>query len=382
MPLSYDCERIFGTIEWAHATLRVFNVGSGYAMDQVMKERVELCGAKGRPGLFARYLRGDCVPRPRTQVDLEEHSSSSFYLGLPIWDVLRVGFDGYSTREGQEAVEQAVLDVERWFEPRLTRYAGPGLVITNPQFTPPYGLRLCAHGSNYALTVLLNAALWFAEWSESETKELEGVPGVRPRRVSHATDPLRMGQRAFQCMVLSFAAGEFPVTAPLVAARVRQRILDRLIFHDKVLDTAAIDLNAAMDAGRQVLREAQAHSRARFKQRAWLQSWLKSGDSRVADMTPTIVEPAIAEASRQRRPVVLRLQAPAIGRHGHQHELGSKARDTLLRALHGYVVAEAAEDAADTAAHSPMDASGARYNIDRSSEDGSTITSTLTPRLM
>ena len=59
MPHSFSCERILATVDWAHAELREQGRFSGYAMDSLLA-----CVDKetSRPGLFARYLRGENSP--------------------------------------------------------------------------------------------------------------------------------------------------------------------------------------------------------------------------------------------------------------------------------------------------------------------------------
>jgi hypothetical protein len=340
--LRFDAETILGTIDWAHLTLRDYGVPSGYAMDAIMAKRV--ARFRGNPdrgrGHFARYLRGESSPSLQTVFDLDfEYSPTMGRIQLPMYEILRVGMQGYRGG-GRDRCDEALLEVERRFQRRLTRYEDRGMVMTQPELNSRFGLDLCTYGSSHALTVLLVAAMQFQLWAErsDDSNDYERVAFARKGPTSRKCDPLLMGQRAFQCLILAIAAGEFPVTCALVVVRVRQRILDQLAFDGAVLDTAAIGIEDAVHVGRQALEQADAAGRTRSKQRAWLRAWL--GDRANADclrMTPPITTAAQAAESRARAPLELQLEAPALGRHSHRHQLGRKAKEILASALEDYI---------------------------------------------
>lgn len=339
--MRYDCEGILATIDWAHATLKDFCAKSGYAMDKIMAGSLQRF--RGNPqlsrGHFARYLRGENCPSWLTANDLQMSSDLPMArLLLPLYDILRIGMVDYREYEGEQNVQNALLDVERRFQRRLTRYEEHGATLFNPRATPRYGLDICAYGSSHALAVLLGASMEFQVLYEGEIAD-ELSAASRSKRISHQNDPLLMGQRAFQCLVLAIAAGEFPVTSALVVARVRQRVLDQLCFRDNVLDTGAINLTNAIRIGQEALRQASAEGRTPSQQRARLRVWLNDRTNPdLLQITPPIATPEQAAASRARKPTLLQLDAPVLGRHSHRHQLGKKARALLASALDGYVV--------------------------------------------
>lgn len=335
MALRYDCEGVLSTIEWAHSLLETRQQASGYAMDKVIARIVQLTRSKpdSAQGLFARYLRGDNVPRWETQADLIGDDAQAHYPSLPLWGVLRIGLTGYSSPDGAESVRNLLDDLQGRFERRITRYEGPGLTVVAVPPSKAFALDLCAYGSCHATAVLLAMAMDVQSLEDDAAAEALGK-----HRAYSAVSPLLVGQRAFQCLMLAFAADEFPVTAPLVAARVRQQVLDGLNADGEVLDTAAVDVPDAVAIAREALDEARHFSPSRYKQRAYLRDWLKSSDERVARITPTVTTPEVALASRQERPVPLVLRSPTGTRRRHASTLGKRAKAKLLSAMDGYVV--------------------------------------------
>lgn len=330
MALSYDCERILGTIEWAHQGLWQHGRGNGRAMDVLMgKLRSERASsAPERASRYARYLRGDNVPRADAVFGLLGDDLRVNYWQLPLFDLLRVGVDGYGTRDGRNSVEFALDDLQRRFVRRITSYEGPGLTQVSVQPSRKIVLELCAYGSCHATAVLLAWAIDLQQQrDEFETRPDDfGAPPF---------NPLYVGQRAFQCLIFAFAQGEFPVTGPLVAARVRQQVLDHLKADGQVLDTASIDVDAAVATAREVLDPAREGRANPFQQRAALRAWLKSQSLALEGVTPQITSPALAEAARQARPVALHLQA--VDERGRPRLFGKRAQATLLEAMVGYV---------------------------------------------
>jgi hypothetical protein len=334
MALRYDCEGVLSTIEWAHTQLASWGEASGYAMDKVMARRVQLSRSKpdSAQGLFARYLRGDNVPRGETQGDLLGHDLHAHYPSLPLWGVLRVGLAGYASPPGADRVRSLLDELQGRFERRITRFEGPGLTYVALVPSKAISLDLAAYGSCHATAVLLAMAMDVQDIHDSEAQQRwEGEPAYR------GVSALLLGQRAFQCLMLAFAADECPVTAPLVAARVRQQVLDGLNADGKVLDTAAVDVDAAIEVAREAIEQSRAVSRSRYKQRAWLRNWLQSADERVALITPAITTAEAALASRQARPVLLTLRLSSGTRRRHVSVLGKRAKEKLMSEMRGYV---------------------------------------------
>lgn len=350
--MRFDTETILGTIDWAHATMQQYGAPSGYVMDAIMAKQV--ARFRGNPDLgrghFARYLRGESAPSGYTVFDLDcGDSLATTRIRLPLYDILRVGMDGYRGGQHDRCVQDALLEVERRFQRRLTRYADGDGWMTSPDPNSRYGLDICTYSSSYALTVLLTTAMELQIWADPNDDERLGPVRRRPLKMY---DPLVMGQRAFQCLVLAIAAGEFPVTYALVIVRVRQRILDQLVSCSSVLDTAAVSIEDAIHVGRQALQAARAAGRTRTKQRAWLRAWLNDRDNADSPrMTPAIASPAQAAESRAGHPVRLQLEAPSLGRHGHRHQLGRKAKALLARELDGYVVSDPPQAEEDLASN-------------------------------
>lgn len=340
MASKLTCERILATIDWADQVLRDYGVQSGYGMDGVLRmgrygwsrrtraPRGSQAKAPIAPGRFARYLRGDCVPSRDVieQLDAGDGLAHARFFH-PLYRVLQVGRDGYQEWEGQSSVEEVVDELDRRLPFRLTRYVDHGYTYEHKPMTRRRLLDLTACGDGYAVAALLMAVL-----------QADGE------------EALLAGQCAFQCMVLAFARGEFPSTWPLVAARIRQQVLDRVVFDGKALDTTSIDLVAAVSTARQHAElndSADVNTRA-SEDRQRLRAWLKSSSAHVAAITPPIVPIVQANRVPLRQRVPLKLQAPPRGRFNHVRDFGSSARPVLLRDLHDYVAhVDAASPLAD-----------------------------------
>lgn len=353
MAWSYDVERILATIEWAHATLLEHGREGASAMDRVLaKCQSSKSGRKPEKwSRFARYLRGDNVPRGDTVCDLIRDDLRVNYATLPVFNVLRVGMDGYGTDGGNHQVEVALDDLQGRFQRRITRYEGPGLVVVSAPPTRKGGFELAAYASSHAVAVLL---AWAMEL-QTERQHFDAAPNEYS---SPPYNALHMGQRAFQCLMLAFAQGEFPVTAPLMAARVRQKVLDRLCVDGQVLDTAAVDVDAAVKAARDALDLARAGRANAFQQRAFLRAWLKSNDPAVAQLTPQVAAPEQAHAARQARPVALHLRAADA--KGRARALGKRAHTTFSKGMAEYVTSVGSA----WKAGAPQDESGAHGRSD------------------
>lgn len=326
MAAKLTVERILATVEWAHAVLFEHNRTSGYKVDELLTPRRRARKSEVQTdvpptGQFARYLGGSCVPSREVIEQLDTRGGlAPARFAHPIYAVLRTGVARYSDNRGHFDIEDALFEVERFLSLKLTRVRDLGWAYERMPPTPRRALDLAVHGNGYALAALLAQAM---ELQESEV------------------DPLPTAQRAFQCMVLAFARGEFATTWPTMAVRVRQQVLDALQFDGQVLDTASLDVRAAVDACKNALQRvpqggAQLTPSA---QRQWVRSWLSQPDDRtVALMTPKRVAKDEALAARDRCPVILKMESLPLGRHGHIRDFGKRARAHLLAAMHGYVV--------------------------------------------
>lgn len=349
MALSRDPEGVLSTIEWAHALLEQHKKASGYQMDALMRQKVQLSVSRKPSGLFARYLRGDNVPRLTTQADLMDLDRSC-YLSLPLWEILRVGLEGHAFRAGYQRVWAAMDDLQGRFQRRVTRYDGPGQLVVLPEPTRQFAIEVCSYASSHAATVLLVRAMEMQPGKEDHSET------ARKTKANSPWNALHMGQHAFRCLILAFASGEFPVTAPLTMARVRQRVLDGLCVNGHALDTASVPVEPAVEAARDVLAQARAKSSKSFRQRAYLRSWLKSSDDSLCALTPQITTLAEARDSRVNAPARLKLRSP-VSRKGHKRELGIRARTLLLDQLGQYV----AESIAVDEIIKPQDGTGGRF---------------------
>lgn len=336
MPSLLTCERVLATVEWADAALREHKVESGYAMDAVLrgdaqterrrKNRKDDSGPSESPppSKFARYQRGDSVPSWQVIEQLFRGGDAAGRFSHPLFDVLKVGLAGYQSADGDEIVLQALWDAERRIDQRLSRYIDAGIRFERLAMTRRRLRDLASCGDSYALTALLCGAM------ELHHQEL---------------DPLLAAQRAFQCMVLMFARGEFGTTWPLLAARVRQQVLDRLEFEGRALDTASVDMAAAIDCARRViaLKEFAEPSVRASRRRQLLRHWLDSADQDVTAITPRIVSSQVARNARANRPVVLQMLSTPRGRFGHVRDYGKSAKAVLRAALGDYVKDSTAE---------------------------------------
>lgn len=232
----------------------------------------------------------------------------------PLYTVLRVGSAGRDSWQFRDLLEGALGDTERRLAVRLSRYVDLGWTFERRPMTPRMMLTLAASGTSYALTALLCGAMERAEYGE---------------------DPRPAIERALQCLVLAVSRGEFRLTWPVIAARVRQQVLDTITLDGRVADTAPINLTAAVVEARAVLKEA-SNARCTPKQctqrvRAWL-----SG-SEAAMLKPRFVHPDEALASRRRHPVALKMLPIPRGQFAHVRDYGRRAREVLARALADYV---------------------------------------------
>lgn len=326
MASKLTCERILATVDWAHAVLYEHELATGYQVDELLTTGRRAGAPRVKteappPGKFARYLRGSCVPSREVIEQLDTRGGlAPARFGHPIYEVLRTGVSRYSKYPESFDVEYALHEVERWLPNKLTRIVDLGWAYERKPPTPRRALDLAVHGNSYALAALL-----------AQTMELHSLE----------EDPLSTAQRAFQCMVLTFARGEFASTWPMMAVRIRQQVLDAVHFEGLALDTASVDLRAAVEACRKAIPLGPWDGVALrpSQQRQWLRAWLsQQDDPTVALMTPKRVTVEEALAARAQRPVALRMESGPLGRHGHVRDFGGRAQAELAAALRGYVV--------------------------------------------
>lgn len=322
MPAVYSCERILAGVDWAHAELRAMNKTSGYAMDELLKDYQK---GDPRPGKFARYLRGENMPNEMVLMELmsAHGSDASERMQLPLYDVLA---RGHQALLECDADVEVLFKIERRLDFRLTRYWSDN-GIESVEITPARALTLATYANSYALAALLI-------WAPSR-QALDTDGGAVDSKAC-----LRIGQRAFQCLILAMASGEFPQTGPVLAARIRQRVLDPLEWQGHRLDTASIDVMAAVEVGRRLLEQARSQT-TRSKQRGALRKLLTQGDAADLEIiTPKIVPAERAAAMRQKHPVELAFGQLPIGKANLVVGYGASARRELQSSLGDYVCYE------------------------------------------
>jgi hypothetical protein len=321
MATPLDCERVLATIDWSNIVLIEHELDSGYAVDEKLRVLAAKRGV-GRarvespsPGKFARYQRGDCAPN-RTVLDLLDTRSGwaggRFY--HPLYSFMRVGWEGFSDPKARRDLAREEVRIERWLDIRLSRFVDMGQTSEWRLMTRPLMRALAANGTGYALAALLHGALRAEDMGEN---------------------PKAAVQHAVECMVLAFARGEFQVTWPLVAARLRQQLLDRFEADGRVADTASLDLRAAVRAAREWLENLDLEGKMRPTDgcRAFYE-WRKSESGRLLDIAFVPVEEA--EAARIRHPVRVALEPVPRGQFEHVRDLGQRARKIVRTALGEY----------------------------------------------
>lgn len=325
MAYRLDCERVLATVDWADSVLLETGLQSGYAVDGLLAGRRPGHAGQGAPkdtsrpppGKFARYQRGDCVPSVSILERLD--TASGLAVGRfqhPLYTVLRVGWEDHETWQARDLLDSALADTERWLAMRLSRFVDLGWTFERRPMTTRLMHALAMTGTGHALTALL--------WGAME-------------RADHGEDPRPAIERALQCMALAFGRGEFPLTWPLVAARVRQRVLDAIAVDGCVADTAAVDLSAAVNSARALFAVTPgARLPTAAQRRRCLQEWL-SGSPEAVALKPRYVPPDQAAASRRTRPVALHMMPVARGQFGHVRDFGRRAREVLAGAFGDYV---------------------------------------------
>lgn len=325
MSYRLDCERILATVDWADSVLLETGLQSGYAVDAFLAGRSPRRTGQGAPkgasrpppGKFARYQRGDCVPSVSVVERLD--TASGLAVGRfqhPLYTVLRVGWENHESWQARDLLESALGDTERWLALRLSRFVDLGWTFERRPMTTRLMHSLAMTGTGHALTALL--------WGAME-------------RADHGEDPRPAIERALQCMVLAFARGEFPLTWPLVAARVRQQVLDAIAVDGRVADTASIDLSAAVSSARAVIAVVPGQRLATAaERRRRVQQWLSSAPEATA-LSPQFVPPDEAALSRRANPVGLQMLPVPRGQFGHVRDFGRRARAVLVDALADYV---------------------------------------------
>ena len=319
MPYAYSCERILATVDWAHAELREQKKASGYAMDAMLKS---LQIGTSRAGKFARYLRGENTPSEYLLREMSPNYGSEAIERWhhPLYDVLQRGPAGLV----YDPEPQWLFDIERRLDVRLTRHWS-AMVIESVPITPARALTLAAYANSYALAALLTWALSSQFFDQTEA----------PGSDAH----LRIGQRAFQCLILSMASGEFPQTGPVLTARIRQRVMDQLQWKDYRLDTASVDVPAAVIVGRRWLARTRECTTP-GKQRSALRALLNRGNTEeLAAITPKIVPAAQAAEAHRQHPIRLAFGQTPSGKANLVFGYGARASRQLRVELEDYIQA-------------------------------------------
>lgn len=326
MAYRLDCERVLATVDWADSVLVETGLKSGYAVDAFLRGLKRSSVRRGTteeaspppPGKFARYQRGDCAPSHRVLEQLD--TATGLAVGRfqhPLYTVLQVGWEGRDSWQSRDLLEAALGDTERWLGLRLSRFVDLGWTFERRPMTARLMQSLAMMGTGHALTALL--------WGAME-------------RADHGEDPRPAIERAMQCMVLAFARGEFPLTWPLVAARVRQRVLDAIVVEGHVADTAALDLGTAVRSAQALFAVTPgARLEPAAQRRRRLQEWLSSAPQAAA-LKPRFVVPEEAAQSRRAHPVAVQMLPVPRGQFAHVRDFGRRAREVLTSALGDYVV--------------------------------------------
>lgn len=321
MATPLDCERVLATIDWSEIVLIEHGFDSGYKVDKKLHalarkgSSTRTSNQSPRPGKFARYQRGDGAPNKSVREQLETRSGwAAARFHHPIYSLMRVGWDGFGDVKTRRALYSEEVLIERWLEIRLSRFVDMGTWSERRPMSPSLMRALAANGTGYALAALLHGALRSEDMGES---------------------PRDAVQRAVECMVLAFARGEFRLTWRIVAARVRQQLLDRFEIQGLVADTASMDLAAAVDAAREWLAHLDLDGKMSPADggRAF-RKWRNSESGRLLDIAFVPIEDA--KAARARRPVPVTMEPIARGQFQHERDFGKRARKVVKDALADY----------------------------------------------
>lgn len=292
-------ETVLATVDWAHCVLRVTGATSGYALDG------------DRSGLFARYLRGDNSPRLFEVIYRDAPmpgNGTAIRFFHPIYVVL-----GRSPSDGD--LNYALITASRRVHTRV--FDTSGALLPGNALRPATSRRLldlAVQGDGFALATLI--AYFF-----------------KAARMAEPALALEAGLRAWQCLLLAVAGGEFAAIGRLLAARLRQQVLNQAVHQGETWDTATPDLQVVLPALRRAvpgLASAAGASRRRLLREVLVSP---SGEVR-ALLVPDLVSVAEAERRRQEHVRALDLDGPPRGRFQEMPRLGAKARAIARAAFH------------------------------------------------
>lgn len=167
-------------------------------------------------------------------------------------------------------------------------------------------LALAVQGDGFALTTLI-AYLFKA------------------MRMAEPALALEAGLRAWQCLLLAVASGEFAAIGRLLSARLRQQVLDQVGHQGETWDTATADLEVVIPALRQAVPELATAAGA-SRRRLIRELLVSPSDDLRALLVPERVSLAEAQHRRQAHRRALDLDGPPRGRLQELPRLGAKAR--------------------------------------------------------
>lgn len=284
-------ETVLATVDWAHCVLRVTGATSGYALDG------------NRSGLFARYLRGDNSPRLFDVIYRDAPmpgNGTAIRFFHPLYAVL-----GRSPSDRD--LTHALVAASRRVHTRV--FDTSGAIYPSNALRPVTSRRLldlAVQGDGFALTTLI-AYLFMAMRGRDSALALEA------------------GLRAWQCLLLAVASGEFAAIGRLLGARLRQQVLNQVTHQDQTWDTATPDLGILIPALRLAVPELATAAGA--SRRRLIRDLLESpSDDMRPLLVPELVSVAEAQHRRQAHRRALDLDGPPRGRLQELPRLGAKAR--------------------------------------------------------
>jgi hypothetical protein len=290
-------DAVLATLIWSHGVMRERQAPSGYALDE-----------RDRSGRYGRYLRGDMPPSIYEVLSqARDFPSTRQRFVHPLFDLLS---QPWSVR-----LEAFLIGLQPYLQCRVRSAAGVNLYAEKPSSpTPRRLLDLTVQGDGYALTALLAYS----------------ILGVRNREQEAM---LAAKERAWQCLMVCFASGEFYPLTRLLTARIRQRVLDRGPNDFLALDTATPDPVRIVEQLREIAPELTEVVGA--KRRKVIRQLLQRQD--VVDLLALPrIEYAQVEANTRQLARVMDLDCTPRGRFAYVGRLGSRARKILSDSLLHY----------------------------------------------
>jgi len=329
--MKMTCEDVLATVQWAHHAMYSQGFDSGLAFDvggtrssrksqeqsPTSSATKRLRGEAGKPpSKHARYLRGDTVPRHEYVRDVAILESTGSTYGIfhhPVFDVLRDAVRG-TTAEGHWLGTLA---------PRLHCAVLEPLVDQSWLSIKPITHRLlnslAIQADGYALAALLAIALEFAGSDDNDLA-------------------LLVAERAFQCMIFSFAGGEFSRIYTTLSVRTRQLLLDKIQCDGLALDTATLDIHEAIVAVQNAMKQSGINSESSpVRKRAFFRQLLTAQPADIFRViTPTRVQLDVAKAHRISYRKSIEMDSVPEGQLKQTRRFGKIARRVLQEALKEY----------------------------------------------